>query len=210
MNRLYADLAALRMRLALAKLALKAGFNRDQQRVPVGQYGGGRWADNGAGESGVATDAQLGSQKLTQGSHVVLPNGKMVANPYSNTGYLAAPVPDLSPVADAGRQAGALYQQMLNSPDTDIQQGALPQFVSSIDAAVGQTGTFDCQRSGNRLTGLIQFPEFRDVSNFNGGLYMQQTGQFSEDDTLSLAGTFARYFSSNYMHLRSDFLCQLC
>ncbi|HWA69410.1 MAG TPA: hypothetical protein VG821_06215, partial [Rhizomicrobium sp.] len=43
------------------------------------------------------------------------------------------------------------------------------------------------------------FPQFRDVSNFNVGLYMQQTGQFSEEDTLSLAGTFARYFSSNYM-----------
>jgi len=46
--------------------------------------------------------------------------------------------------------------------------------------------------------GFAQLPEFRDVSNFNVGLYMQQTGQFSEEGTLSLAGTFARYFSSNY------------
>ncbi len=152
------------------------------------------------GPGGITTDAQITSAKPERdGTHVILPSGKMVANQYSKTGYLISPVADLNPVAEAGRQAGAIYQQMLTSPDPDIQQAALPQFVSSINATVGQTGTFDYQRSGNRLTGLIQFPEFRDVSNFNVGLYMQQTGQFSEEETLSLAGTFARWFSSNYM-----------
>lgn len=58
---------------------------------------------------------------------------------------------------------------------------------------------FDYQRSGNYVTGLNQLPQFRDVSNFNVGVYMQQTGQFLEEDTLSIAGTFAKYFSSNYM-----------
>lgn len=132
--------------------------------------------------------------KPEHGTHVVMPNGKMVANSYSKTGYLVSPVADLSPVADAGRQAGTLFRQMLASPGTDLQQAALPQFVSSINAAVGQAGVFDYQRSGNRLTSLTQFPEFRDVSNFNVGLYMQQTGQFSEKETLSLAGKFASYF----------------
>lgn len=44
------------------------------------------------------------------------------------------------PDADGGRQAGSVYQQMLASPDTDIQQVALPQFIASISGALGQCG----------------------------------------------------------------------
>jgi hypothetical protein len=204
---LYADLAALRMQRALMMVARK--YQPDQPRMPAGNPEGGQWTDAGGGlvdvaandrgEGHVAAGEQI-SGKLKPGEmHVTLPDGKLVPNPYSKTGYLIAPEADLSPVAEAGRQAGAVYQQMLTSTDTDIQQAALPQFMSSIGAAVGQAGAFDYQRNGNRLTGLTQLPEFRDVSNFNVGLYMQQTEQFSEKETLSLAGTFARYFSSNYM-----------
>jgi hypothetical protein len=200
--RLRADLAALQMRWARVKLALK--YSPDQPRVPAGSSDGGQWTEwvrvaaNDRGAGGGATDAQIRSPKQ-DGTHVVLPNGKMVANKYSETGYLVSPVTDLSPVAAAGREAGTLYRQMLASPDPDLQQAALPFFIGSIGGAISQGGTFDYQRSGNYVTGFIEFPQFRDVSNFNVGLYMQQTGQFSEEDTLSLAGTFARYFSSNYM-----------
>jgi hypothetical protein len=204
---LYQNLAALKMEWTLVKLALK--YRPDQPREPTGNTDGGQWTDAGGGvrvaendrdEGKIATDAGLPNPKPVQsGSRVVLPNGQVVANTYSQSGYLISPVSDLNPVATAGRDAGAIYQQMLMSPDTDIQQAALPQFIGSISASVGQGGTFDYQRRGSRLTGFTQLPEFRDVSNFNVGLYMQQTGQFSEEGALSLAGTFARYFSSNYM-----------
>ncbi len=202
---LRADLAVLQMQWALIKLAWK--YRPDQPRIPAGNHDGGQWTDaawvrvaENDGPGGIATDAQVtGAKPERDGTHVILPNGKTVANQYSKTGYLVSPVADLSPVAEAGRQAGAIYQQMLTSPDPDIQQAALPQFVTSIGAAISQGGTFDYQRSGNYFTGFVQLPQFRDVSNFNVGVYMQQTGQFSEQDTLSLAGTFAQHFSSNYM-----------
>lgn len=157
-------------------------------------------AANDRGEGAIATDAQIPGKPKPVETHVTLPDGKRVPNPYSKTGYLISPVADLSPVAEAGRQAGAIYQEMLASHDPDIQQAALPQFVASIGGAISQGGTFDYQRTrADYLSRFMQLPQFRDVSNFNVGLYMQQTGQFSQDDTLSLAGTFARYFSSNYM-----------
>jgi hypothetical protein len=43
----------------------------------------------------------------------------------------------------------------------------------------------------------MQLPQFRDVFNFNVGLFSQQAGM-SLDDTLQTAGTFAHVFSSNY------------
>ena len=202
---LYADMASLRMNRALVMLALK--YRPDQPHVPAGNTDGGQWTDAGGlgvaandrGPGGIATDAGLPNPKpVHSSSRVILPNGHAVVNVYSQSGYLISPTSDLSTVAAAGREACVIYQRMLTSSDPDVQQAALPQFVGSISASVGQGGTFDYQRSGNRIMGFAQLPEFRDVSNFNVGLYMQQTGQFSEEGTLSLAGTFARYFSSNY------------
>lgn len=206
---LYAELAAIQMRVALAKLLLKYNFDPAQPRAPAGNPDGGQWtgaggsgsvrvAANDRGEGGTATDVRDRSSKPERGAHAALPNGKLIADPYSRTGYLVSPVSDLRPVAGAGRQAGSTYQQMLASPDSDTQQAALSQFIGSIGGALGQGGSFDYQRTGNHLTGFFQRPEFRDVSNFNVGLYMQQTGQFSEESTLSIAGTFARNFSGNY------------
>lgn len=204
MNRLYADLAALRMRLGLGLVKLMLKYNPNQPRVPAGSPTGGQWAtgeiqlvENAPSDRGRAMDTPDNTSGSRQGD-VVSPDGKLVANPFSATGSLISPVSDLRPVADAGKQAGELYLQMLNASDPDVQQAALPQLVGSIGGALGQSGRFDYQRSGNHLTGFIQLPQFRDVSNFNVGLYMQQTGQFSLDDTLSMAGTFSRLFSSNY------------
>jgi hypothetical protein len=66
---LYAELAAMRMRLALARLMLKYNFNPAQPRVPAGSPDGGQWTDAGGsltrvaandrGEGGIATDAGL-------------------------------------------------------------------------------------------------------------------------------------------------------
>jgi hypothetical protein len=44
--------------------------------------------------------------------------------------------------------------------------------------------------------GFQQLPQFRDVSNFNVGLFAQQAGM-SLDSTLQTAGEFAQHFSSN-------------
>jgi hypothetical protein len=44
---LYAELAAMRMRVALARLMLKYNFDPAQPRVPAGSPDGGRWTDAG-------------------------------------------------------------------------------------------------------------------------------------------------------------------
>ncbi len=82
--------------------------------------------------------------------------------------------------------------------DPDAASGAVFYLMGSIGANVGTGGVFDYQRSGNFLTGFTQYPQFRDVSNFNVGLFMQQTGLFTHDQTMTIAGDFAKHFSSNY------------
>jgi hypothetical protein len=68
---------------------------------------------------------------------------------------------------------------------------------------VGHGGTFDYQRSGNQFLGLLthgatftQLPQFRSVSDVNVGLFCEQAG-LTLDETLSIAGRYARLFSSN-------------
>ncbi len=56
MNRLYSELAALKMRLALAKLVLKTGFDPMQPRLPRGMHGGGQWVGDEAGGGGGAAE----------------------------------------------------------------------------------------------------------------------------------------------------------
>ncbi|MGD0434094.1 MAG: hypothetical protein ABSA58_23680 [Acetobacteraceae bacterium] len=83
---------------------------------------------------------------------------------------------------------------MLNNPET--AEGAASYLAASLGAAVGQGGTFDYQREGSHITGFTQLPQFRDVSNVNVGLFAQQAG-LTLDETLKIAGTFARLRSSN-------------
>ena len=66
---------------------------------------------------------------------------------------------------------------------------------------LGHGGRFDYQRQGIPMVGgwiggWTQSPQFRDVANFNVGLYMQQAG-FTLDETLTISGEFAHIFSSN-------------
>jgi hypothetical protein len=66
----------------------------------------------------------------------------------------------------------------------------------SLGLSLGHGGTFDYQRSGSFLTGYTQFPQFRDVSNVNVGLFAQQAG-LTLDQALDIAGLYAKYFSGN-------------
>jgi hypothetical protein len=131
----------------------------------------------------------------TNGVPVILPNGNYVSDPNSWTGLLMSPTSDLSPVA----RAGYATRQIVN---TEAALGYTPLAVVTLTASlginVGQGGVFDYQRQGNLITGFQQFPQFRDVSNFNVGLFSQQTG-LSLDQTLTISGDFASMFSSNYM-----------
>jgi hypothetical protein len=114
---------------------------------------------------------------------VTLPDGETIPDPNSPTGKLMSPVADLSPVAAAGRETGAIFRSMLNNPESAA--GAALYLGASPGLAVGQGGTFDYQREGNRVTGLTQRPQFRDVSNVNVGLFAQQPG-LTLDETLKI------------------------
>lgn len=114
-----------------------------------------------------------------------------------------SPVGDLSPVAAAGKSTGQVYNRLL---DTEDGSSALPFLVGALAAAVATGGQYDYQRVGpqsavltDRLTGgnsFQQLPQFRDVSNFNVGLFAQQAG-LTLDETLRIAGTYASKMSSN-------------
>jgi hypothetical protein len=134
---------------------------------------------------------------FSHGHPVLLPNGKGLRdmNPHWNSKYLMSPTSDLRPVANEGRAVGLNFQRMMANPILSDQAYTL--LLQSIDMNVGQGGKFDYQRSGHRMSGFTQLPQFRNVSNFNVGLFMQQTGLFSLDETLRVAGTFAKLFSSN-------------
>jgi hypothetical protein len=84
--------------------------------------------------------------------------------------------------------------------------------IGALAAAVGTGGTYDYQRMGPQSADLSngkddslaadlfgtfqQLPQFRDVSNFNVGLFSQQAG-LTLDETLTIAGGYASIASSN-------------
>jgi len=131
---------------------------------------------------------------------VTLPNGSSVADPDSITGYLTSPVSDLSAVAAAGRETGQRFRQLQENSET--APGALGYFLARFFHNVATGGAFDYQRSGNQILGLLgagftQLPHFRNVSNFNVGLFCHQAGM-SLDETLRTAGRYAWLFSGHY------------
>lgn len=129
------------------------------------------------------------------GVPVRLPNGNTVPDPHSPTGLMMAPASSVSDVAAAGKKAGQDAQRL------DSQSVGAVVFNVELGRAVGTGGQFDDQRMGPQsdvLTGgFMQLPQFRDVSNFNVGLFSQQSGM-TLDQTLQTAGDFAKHFSSNY------------
>jgi hypothetical protein len=129
------------------------------------------------------------------GEAVVLPDGLTIPTIDSQTGQVMSPVPDLTPVATAGRQAGATFFEMLKNPET---AGAAAAYLyMTLGFRLGHGGTFDYQRRGNHITGFTQLPQFREVSNINAGLFAQQAG-LTLEETLEAAGTLAKHFSNNY------------
>jgi hypothetical protein len=159
--------------------------------------GGGQFAPAAGGSS--AADAIVvgrGGARFgqTRGVAVTLPNGRPVLDPGSPTGHLMSPVANLANVAAAGRDAGTKYRALQLDPDGNTS--ALTYLVAAARANLTQGGTFDYQRKRDSQ-GFIQLPQFRPVANFNVGLYMQQAGVFSLDETLQIAGRFAGHMSSN-------------
>jgi len=65
--------------------------------------------------------------------------------------------------------------------------------------AIAQGGEFDYQRKAatGEKSGFVQLRQFRNISNFNVGLFMQQAG-FPLEVTLGLACGYAWMNSSNY------------
>jgi len=105
------------------------------------------------------------------------------------------PVRDLSQIAAAGREARQRFQMRLPAPET--AETALSELAITLLFDLGHGGKFDFQRKGSFLFGYSQYPQFRDVSNFNVGLLCQQSG-LTLEETLTVAGHFAHFFSSNY------------
>jgi hypothetical protein len=138
------------------------------------------------------------ADKSPPGHVVVLPDGSRIADPNSPTGHVMSPVPDLSAVAAAGRRAGEGYRARLRNPETHLS--AIPYLLMALGFSLGHAGAYDYQREGNLSSGYVQHPQFRAVSNINVGLFCQQAG-LTEDETLSIAGSFAALFSKN---ARSD------
>jgi len=105
-----------------------------------------------------------------------------------------SPVGDLSAVAAAGRQAGAMYLSLLDDPET--AQTALAYLGGNLATNLGHGDTFDHQRQSNHVSGFRQLPQFKSISNINVGLFAQQAG-LTLNETLTIAGKFARVFSRN-------------
>ena len=146
-------------------------------------------------EHGISPDAKKSN---APGDIAVLPNGNKIADPNSRTGLMMSPTRDLSDVAGAGKKTKELVDK-LKSEGKFIEAEAVLKV--ALGLAVGTGGLFDYQRMGPQSDvvggGFQQLPQFRDVSNFNVGLFSQQAGM-TLGQTLTTAGDFAHLFSGNF------------
>jgi hypothetical protein len=123
------------------------------------------------------------------GVPVVLPNGEKVEI-NSATQYLMSPTADLSSVAAAGKQVGAMYRDLAES---ELSSGGAPLYlVAMLGYYLRQGGVFDYQRSGSYF-----LSQFTYVWNVNVGLFCEEAG-LTLDETLYIAGMYARLKSSNF------------
>jgi hypothetical protein len=137
------------------------------------------------------------------GHIVTLPDGTLIEDPSTDrrnyTGYVMAPADNLKEVAATGRRDGEQYRSLRDNPLTAEDAEGVKALM--LFSNVGTGGRFDTQREGNQLLGLIRSDfihhrQFRPIANINVGLYGQQFG-LTLDETLALAGTWARLASSN-------------
>jgi hypothetical protein len=142
---------------------------------------------------GVVTDAP--------GVEVKYPNGSSVPDKYNSQGdhkgVMVGPTSDLSGVAAAGRNLKKEIDMLIAEGDLERAKALL---YSALATNVATGGNFDYQRHGPQSDlftgGFEQFRTFRDVSNFNVGLFAQQAG-LNWDETISFARVYAFFMSSN-------------
>ena len=167
-----------------------AALAADQSDADAEDSGDDTIADGGGDNSTDSTCAD----SLDDGEVVVLPDGSKIADSSSPTGCLMSPIANhLGRVVAAGRLAG-FFRGLSDLPLPPV--AAAPAYYMSLGRNLGHGGTFDYQRQGNSVTGFTQYPQFRNVSNFNVGLFGQQAG-LSLAETKLIAGAYARLFSSN-------------
>ena len=152
-------------------------------------------------DHGISSSAGIRSN--APGVPVVLPNGSKVPDNYNANGHvMMSPTADLSDVADAGKKLKAKFDMLIAQGQIEAASALLS---SALAANVATGGNFDYQRAGHQwytipeevgIKLFEQFPNFRDVSNFNVGLFAQQAG-LSLEDTLRIAGGYAGFASSN-------------
>jgi len=179
-------------------------YDPNQPRIPAGHADGGQWTEEGATERGNVTPRSPASRRSSsmRGVEVRLPNGWRVVDPYEPTSFLRSPVANLEAVADAGRETGISYRRLSSLSIPEAGEAASFYLVSRMLHDVGTGGRFDYQRAGVQVLGLLGVlpflhrREFRDVANFNVGLYCQQAG-LTFEETLKTAGVYASLFSRN-------------
>ena len=145
------------------------------------------------------------SSEEWMGDIVKLPDGSLIEDPFDDrrnySGYVMAPANNLKEVAQAGREDGDQYRAQVADPSTASDAEAFK--AAALFASVGTGGKFDTQREGNQplgvlgLTKFVQHRQFLPIANINVGLYGQQFG-LTLEETLTLAGLWARIRSSNY------------
>jgi hypothetical protein len=145
------------------------------------------------------------SSEEWMGDILKLPDGSMIEDPFDDrrnySGYVMAPANNLKEVAQAGREDGERYRAQVADPATASGAGAFK--AGALFANVGTGGKFDTQREGNQLLGVlglttfVQHRQFLPIANINVGLYSQQFG-LTLEETLKIAGLWARIRSSNY------------
>ena len=144
----------------------------------------------------------LKSLEQFRGRVARLPDGSRVPDPYSPTGDLMSPIDDLSLVARAGRAARTAWISegiAIAALTPENLEKHYKQVYAFVRSALAQGGEFDYQRKAalGEKSGFVQLRQFRNVSNFNVGLFMQQAA-FPLKATLWIAGQYAKENSSNY------------
>jgi RHS repeat-associated protein len=126
---------------------------------------------------------------------VLLPDGSSVPDPKSPTGKMMAPVTDLKPVAAEGKKTKKGLEGLMGNAFA-----AAGYMIGALGSNVGTGGQFDYQRVGPQSDvitgGFQQLPQFKAVSNFDVGLFAQQSG-LTLDETIGTASTFFKIFSTN-------------
>jgi RHS repeat-associated protein len=134
------------------------------------------------------------AQQKNQGVPVVKPGGNTVPDSNSSTNQMMSPTTNLQPVADAGKAVGEHYAELMKK--SPLLAGAY--LLVALNHYVGHGGVFDYQRSGNAITGYDQLRQFRDVSNFNVGLFTRSAG-LSLEQTMNMTrfiGSMSNYGSA--------------